>query len=414
MYETQYSYPYAEEIEAIFAAAPNTDPKIPRPISILSDLFKVKRAKSYNAKSKSAAVHARKQKSVVTKFLKKKKKALRNIFNRKEPRQVQGHDLFEKPSPPSPINDEHLSEPHIYVVADVENYLDATPITEHDSIGADSLSTSSIHSSDDNYPLYPQTSGNNLLDAKIIEGRTRDGTWIKTDLTSFGTFKCAKSINDNNRFDENRSITISDENEGTDLSLTSFVTVDENMNEISNSRSNASLRRKLLFDRSSSGFSSDSNDERPTKYSLSSEASFSDEAISTSFDSAEKSILSESSGIVELDNTISLLSAAVACVKKRICTPYRIKKGGKNQMIPITTNTQLDRLTLLSAIRCTPTTKNYQASLDVVASTRSLHGKSTDTKSPSISKKVLQQISRIRKTAMSFVTASPRSMSIFV
>lgn len=417
MYEAINLY-MKEFEESDDAVVPNTGIKLLRPISILSELFTAKRTKTVEPKKKSTS---NKKKSFVPKLLEKKKKFICNIFSRKGSSQPEESKLFANPSRQlGSITDR-------YIAIDEESDLSVISTIKNNSFDANDLSMASLDSSSsslgDNYLLCSQTSVTNLLDANINEDDIDGDASIEADshLMSFGKLKRKISFDDS--FDvKNRPIFIFKEHEENrrlnDTSLTSFFTAADGHDE--NNSFGSISRRKLSFDvQSSSGISShgDSQCSRASLY----DSMSSDSASRKSTKSIN--ILAKTSD-ADVSNNIaaSLLSIAAACVKKRICTPYRMKNNDTNQLKPFASNVSLER-PLTAEDLCTPNTKypHMKTKSDVSTAQNSDDSRAnnlketfSEAKSPSISKGVLQQISRIRKMTMSFVAASPRAMSLFV
>lgn len=407
------------------ATVPSAGIKVLRPISLLADLFKAKRKTSFNSKTKSPAKRAfiscdHKKKSFVTKLLKKKKKALSKIFSRKDSSEPPTNKLIESSTQAPSIDERTYSEPHVFVAIEEENNLSIISTNENNySIGANSSSMNSfyscISSHNDSYLLWSQTSQINLRNPAMNENNIGNNTNIESDTRPPFNF----DENENNRMQN-------------ETSLASFVTATDFNDENNNSASNlarTSLRHKLLYD--------DQSDSRLNDYSFCeqqpqcTEASFSNEDISTKIGSAP--LISAQKTYSQSNNhldSVSLLSVPVACVKKRICTPYRLKNIVTDQLKLLATSASLDCLLLPNKID-SPTTKKTQAKMKTqtptasiddglpsniskAASAGKLHVKNKEAKSPSVPKSVLRQISRIRNMAMSFASASSRAISILV
>lgn len=393
------------------AVVPNAGMKILRPISILTNFFTAKRKKSLNEKTKPTNDH--KEKSFVTKLFKKKKNLMRNLFSRNSSSQSK-EDNLERFSDLQ-IFDAIVEETKL--ISDFENNL----------FEANSLSTSasfhSIVSSHDNCcQLRSENSHINRFDADINENHIYD---IEADfrMMSIDKSKLSKVIVENVDA-KNQPIFIFDKHEDTQLlsdsSLTSFVTAIDDTDENNNFRFNlirTSLRRKLSFDdRSSSVSSSECDDKELSKYLLCNDTSYFDEFVTISSESFDSIGLTDSYGkeidkisLSKTDNNnsnISLLSIATACVKKRICTPYRFKNKWTNRLKLFECNTSSDCLNMPDKL--SDSTANYfqrETKHDMLTA---------ETKSPSIPKRAFHQISRIKTMATSLASSSPRAMSIFV
>lgn len=429
-------------------AVPSAGIKVLRPISILADLFKAKRRMLFNPKTKSPAKRAfisceHKKKSFVTKLLKKKKKAISNIFSRKDSSKPPINNLIESSLQAPSIEQQTYCEPHVLDAIEEEKNLSNISTNENsDSIGANSSSMDSfyscISSHNDSYRLWSQsqTSHVNLRDAALNENSIGSDTHIETDsLATFGVSNRTEKIDGDFEFDTRPPFNF-DENENNrmqnETSLASFVTAADFNDENNNSASNlarTSLRRKLLYDdRSGSGLNDYSFCEQQSQCS---DASFSNGNISTTIGSAPliSAQITYSQSNNRLDS-VSLLSVAVACVKKRICTPYRLKNNVTDQLKLLATSASLDCLLLPNKID-SPTKKKIQAKMKAQTSTASnddcppsniskaasaeqLHVKNKEAKSPSVPKSVLRRISNIRNMTMSLASASSRAISIFV
>lgn len=409
------------------AVVPNAGIKSLRPISIISELFTAKRTPESKKKKKSTK---NKKKSFVPKLLKKQKDFICNIFGRNGSSQSRENKLFANP----PQHPESITDRYISI--DEKNDLSVISTIKNNSFDANDLSMASLDSSSsslcDTYLLCSQSSVTNLLDANINEEKIDSDTSIEADshLTSFGKLKQKISFDDS--FDvKNRPKFIFEEHEEdrrlNDSSLTSFFTAVDDHEE--NTSSGSISRRKLSFDDQSSSAISSHGESRCSRDSLldsmssDSVSSKSTESLNIHRTESVDLLLAKTSD-TDVSNNIatSLLSIAAACVKKRICTPYRIKNNNTIQLKPFASNTSLDRPLIAESLR-TPNMKYpyLKIKTDVATARNSgdsrpnnLKEKFAEAKSPSISKGVLQQISRIRKMTMSFVAASPRAMSLFV
>lgn len=433
-------YEYIDfDIEEIVesAAVPSGGLKILRPISILADLF-TKRRTSFKSKTKSPAKRKflsfdHKKQSFVTKLLKKKRTAISNMFGRKNQNESPINLFVENSSVFSSIDPQTYSQPHVLDAIEEENNLSVSSTNENNnSIGANSSSMDSFHSCisshNDDSVFWSETSYMNSPDVNFNGNNIVNDNQTDFHLSSFKASIRTKTA-DENLESGIRSLFSFNENENNrsqnESSLGSFVTAadyDDENNNFASDLDRTPLRRKLLYDDvSDSGLNDESYCEQQPNYSQCSETDFLSECISTKIDS-EPSLSTQ----MPYSNSVSLLSVAAACVRKRICTPYRLKNNVANQLKLLATSVSLDCL-LLPGKLASPTTKKTQAKKKIQTSTVNIDdGPTSNTvkaastkqmrepKSPSIPKSVLHRISRIRTMTMSFASASSRAISIFV
>lgn len=273
----------------------------------------------------------------------------------------------------SPARVKWFTGPHIYDFADLD--ADIIPEIESNLFGANSLSTNSLHSVESSCGSRYSLSTSHIKPTNVY-GNTVMGAESRKEYS--------------------------------DLSLASFVTATESTLETGKSCSNSTPATFRLDDK-------EHGDET---YSIPPDSTMSHSQINLS-------VIAEEC----IKPAASLISIAAACVKKRICTPYRIRNIGQGHLVAIAWNESFE-CSPLREERIQPAIRHFQTRINAAEPSTDIKGHSRSggsnietaeqsseqfapTKSRSIPRKFVQRISRFRKLAVGLMPASPLSMPFF-